>query len=132
MFEDFDKVTQGIIRNRKLNKELLVKNNITEENILKMEYYHTKIDKLFDLSYRLEKTNLSEKQYKKEAKMIGKELEKTEKQLQKLWGFEYNPNYFNYWNSLTGCKCPIFDNYENKGIRRIINCKCAYHNFLCK
>ena len=121
-----------VIEENNLNKRLLKENEVFNSDIIAMDYYYKKIKALFELSKILEDTKefLDEKQYKKEAKLIGKEVEKCEKELQKLWKFELFEPYYVYWFKIPGCKCPYSDNYENRGIKRIINCECPYHKFI--
>lgn len=55
-------------------------------------------------------------------------IEALEATLQKLWGFEPDPNYHSYWHEVEGCSCPSMDNRDPlfRG-RRIINMSCPFH-----
>jgi len=120
-----------IIQKYYLNEELLEVQKVPEENILQMPKYY---DKLKDL-FKSANENFDETKEKivsnKIADKIGKELEDVESNLQKLWNFKNNSDYFTYWNTLPGCRCSKEDNKESYGVYRIINCECPYHKHLC-
>jgi len=129
----YSKKANEIIEKYGLNRLLLEGNLVPEENILQMPKYYDKIKDLFDwadLIFEEKENNI--KKFESGAKFIGIELDKCEKELQKLWKFEPNEAYYRYWIELPGCKCPKIDNKENYGINRIINCSCPYHKHLCK
>lgn len=134
MFRNEINLVDDVIIRHKINKRLLDKRGIEDKNIIAMGYYYDKIKIFFELSNKLEKVKykISKKQYLKEAKRIGKEVHKAEKQLQKFWKFEENPNYYTHWYLIPGCQCPKLDNEEHRGRGRIINKNCYYHNFLIK
>jgi len=129
----YSKEAMEIIKKHSLNTDLLIKNNVPEENIFKMDVYYKRLDELFGWAETiLEIYSKNSKEFKEEAEFIGKEVEQIERKLQKLWNFEENDAYFTYWNKLPICECPVLDNKENYGHKRIINCECPAHSFLCK
>jgi len=129
-----NKEIENIILKNNLNKQLLVKRNISDENIILMGYYYNKLNNLLKQAEELEKVKkyMSNKQYRKEAKKIGKEVDKVEKELQKLWKFEPDENFYTYWFKIPGCVCPKLDNEDFRGRGRIIVENCPYHTFLMK
>ena len=129
---DYSKEAIEIIRKHNLNIDLLIKNKVTEENILKMDDLYKRLNDMFNLAEEILKYPKNSKEFKTQAEFIGKEVDKIESELQKLWNFEHNEAFYTYWNKLPICECPILDNVENYGYRRIINCSCPAHSFLCK
>lgn len=125
---------EEIISKFKLNKKLIENKKISEENILKMGYFYSLLFNILDEAYDLKeiKTLLSKKEFKKEARRLGKLLDKVEGKIQKLWGFETDESKYKFWNRLAVCDCPVFDNAESFGVQRIISCGCPAHKHLCK
>ncbi len=105
-----------------LNKELLIRQGVTEEqekNILKI---HKKLEKL--------KKNIMYSPEKKEAKDILNTLRELEYKLQENWNFPKDDNYHYHWLDLPFCSCPKMDNRERIGTGfYIYNTKCPYHGF---
>jgi len=135
MMSKVSEETRQIVNELQLNVKLLTKNNVPENNIKKMKEKYKELKKLFDnANYLYETVELNgwNETRKRIAKDIGQKLEKLEENLQELWCFEKDSNYYTYWNLLPGCECPKEDNKERYGYGRIINCNCPYHSFLCK
>jgi len=52
-----------------------------------------------------------------------------ESQMQRLWGFPQDPNWFRYEFEIKGCTCPAVDNGEFVGTPyRYFNLECPIHN----
>jgi len=130
----YDEIVLEKIQKLKLNKELLIKNNVPEENIFQLEYFYKKLKDALEESQLLYTNSIkfSKEDYEKEAERLGKEVEYIEGKLQKLWNFEEDENFYTYWNMLPVCECPKLDNEEYYGFKRIINCECPAHGYMCK
>jgi len=131
MLIKYSKEVIKIIEKYDLNRLILETNLVPEENILQMPKYYDKIKNLFEQAYKIYE-KYSKQIPEKEAIEIAKQLDECEKELQKLWKFEPNEAYYRHWIKLPGCTCPKIDNKENYGIKRIIDCSCPYHKYLCK
>lgn len=60
-------------------------------------------------------------------KQIAAGLPEIELQLQRLWGFEENLNYYKFW-LVPYCHCPRIDNEDNYPYGYyVINCGCPIH-----
>lgn len=58
---------------------------------------------------------------------IGKFLPEIELELQKLWGFEQNLNYYRFWN-VPHCSCAKMDNDDSyPSGRYYVNLECPVH-----
>lgn len=105
-----------------LNKELLIRQGVTEEqrrNIIKI---HKKLKKL--------KESIKTKPTKNEVKDILNMLRELEYQLQDNWNFPKNEDYHYHWLELPFCSCPKMDNRERIGTGYYIyNTRCPYHGF---
>jgi t-SNARE complex subunit (syntaxin) len=102
-----------------LNKELIQRQSLTETDVEELKKLHIEKLNLYDL---INSTN-----DKKLLKQYVADIEQIEFSLQKVWKFEQNRNYHE-WYYVPRCKCPKSDNAEIKGYdRRIINSKCPLH-----
>lgn len=85
------------------NPELVHRQGIDEEAVGNINHLHI-IRKILHES--LHNGNL------KPSLSLGKFLGDIESQLQELWKFDINPNFYKYWYVPT-CRCPKMDNNDN-------------------
>lgn len=104
----------------KLNKKLLVSQNVSESQIETLYELYNQLEVLINQSK--DKT-LSEAQYKR----IGDSVETIEFELQKNWNFEMDRSFHTHYLKLDGCDCPRMDNRDDYGYRRWNNGGCKYH-----
>lgn len=87
-----------------INLELAQKQNLSEDEVFKIEQLHYSRRLLHDaITQALSAGN------KAVARAIAKALPEIELELQKLWKFEQNINYYKFWH-VSGCQCPKWDN----------------------
>lgn len=103
-----------------LNKELLLKQRITEEDGGLIRISHTLKDGLFK--------KMSETDDKEELRTMAKMVENLEFIQQKLWGFPLDES-FHLWYIVPKCTCPKMDNQETMGVKnhRVIVSDCPIH-----
>ena len=89
------------------NPKLVVKQNISAEDVEKINDLHEIREKFHAILKYLEASCYDDLVYE-----IGQFLFKIEEELQRLWKFEVNPNYYKFWQ-LHACTCPIMDNEDN-------------------
>lgn len=89
------------------NPKLVVKQNISAEDVEKINDLHEIREKFHTILQQLEESRHTELVYE-----IGQFLFKIEEELQRLWKFEVNTNYYRFWLVPT-CNCPIMDNDDN-------------------
>ena len=59
-------------------------------------------------------------------------VESAEIVMQRLWGFEYSPDYQTYRFDFIDCTCPRLDNQERRGTGYwAYNTDCPVHKHLC-
>ena len=89
-----------------INLELAQKQNLSEDEVFKIEQLHYSRRLLHDaITQALSAGN------KAVARAIAKALPEIELELQKLWKFEQNINYYKFWN-VPGCHCCVMDNED--------------------
>ena len=91
------------------NTRLIEKMSVSPEN-------EAKINELHSLRYQLHQAIISLlpfASYHSDELVsdIGSFLFKIEEELQRLWGFPVDSNYYMFWN-VPGCQCPKMDNYD--------------------
>ena len=88
------------------NPYLLVKQGINEEDEIKINDLH---QIRYDLHLALH--NMDVYKYNHLAREIVKLLYDIEAELQRLWKFEVNVDYYKFWN-VPGCRCSVLDNED--------------------
>lgn len=89
-----------------INLELAQRQNLSEDEVFKIEQLHYSRRLLHDaITQALSAGN------KAVARAIAKALPEIELELQKLWKFEQNINYYKFWN-VPGCRCSRLDNED--------------------
>ena len=104
----------------KLNHILVEKQNLNDEQVEALKLSH-------ELKYRL--LNIAKENIKDpyKLKMLSGIVDALESEQQKLWNFEVDPNY-HQWFNFPGCSCPKMDNKERIGtLHRIISEDCPIH-----
>lgn len=89
-----------------LNGLLIEKQNITDDEISQLLHSHVELMRLKDYA-----ENLSPKTQKDELKENYKEIVKVFEKQQKLWHFDVNPEFHEFW-TVPHCSCPKQDNRE--------------------
>lgn len=102
-----------------LNLRLVREKNLSMETVIKIKQKH------------LEVYNLVKALEKEQCPVVLKDLvnkwTKLQFELQKLWGFEQNPDFHRFWD-LPKCTCPKIDNEDLYGMNfSIKNLKCILH-----
>jgi len=90
-----------------INTNLATQRNISNEDILKLERLHVARD---SLHYAIQQAYGAGS--RKLVKAIADVLPMVEEELQKLWGFPVNSNYYKFW-SAPMCSCAVMDNEDN-------------------
>lgn len=109
-----------------LNKNLAVKQNVSDEGLEKLKSLH--IEK-YELFLELSKLDSTKKKDISKLKKGAIKLEEIENGLQESWGFEVNRNYHE-WYKIPHCLCPKMDNAELQGIdRKIVTEDCVIHGY---
>lgn len=89
-----------------INLELAQRQNLSEDEVFKIEQLHYSRRLLHDaITQALSAGN------KAVARAIAKALPDIELELQKLWKFEQNINYYKFWH-VPGCRCSRLDNED--------------------
>ena len=89
-----------------INLELAAKQQLSEAEVYKIEQLHYSRKLLHDaINQALSAGN------KTVARAIAKALPEIELELQKLWKFEQNINYYKFWY-VPHCKCSCLDNED--------------------
>lgn len=90
-----------------INTDLARQRNLSVESIVMIEGLHNLRD---DIQYLI-KIGVA---YKNRSVVysLAQQLFDIEAELQKLWGFEQNPNFYKFWNE-HGCSCAKMDNNDN-------------------
>jgi translation initiation factor 2 beta subunit (eIF-2beta)/eIF-5 len=102
-----------------LNSRLIQQQGLTEDDVDELKKLH--IEKLIVLDL------INSTDNKIALKNYVHVIELIEFALQKVWKFEQNRNYHD-WFDVPKCMCPKLDNYDNKGIDiRIITLECPLH-----
>ena len=89
-----------------INLELAAKQQLSEDEVFKIEQLHYSRKLLHDAI-----TNALSAGNKPVARAIAKALPEIELELQKLWKFEQNINYYKFW-LVPGCGCSRLDNED--------------------
>ena len=110
--------------NHLLNKKLVQDQNLSKEQITRILRIYNIIDKLYEKAKKVS----SEKE---KLKNISIRIENLEYTLQSLWGFPPSEKYHKYNLNIPGCTCPVMDNAESYGYRKIYNCECNVHWWKC-
>jgi hypothetical protein len=106
-----------------INLKLAEKQGLSTETILQIERLHTFRDSLHN-SIPL----LIEAKNRKLTYEVGQMLFKIEEELQTLWGFPINPNYYKYWTTPC-CQCPRMENEDRFPTGRyVISGSCWLHS----
>jgi hypothetical protein len=103
-----------------LNKNLAIKQKVTDEQLEALKLSHLLRSFLFDTAEK----SLSEPL---KLQMLANVFDSLETEQQKLWNFEQNPDMHMFFN-FPGCLCPKMDNRERLGTPyKIINHNCPIH-----
>lgn len=90
-----------------INLELAQRQNLSEDEVFKIEQLHYSRKLLHDaIAQAIAAGN------KIVARAIAKALPEIELELQKLWKFEQNVDYYKFWN-VPGCSCSKLDSDDN-------------------
>lgn len=89
-----------------INLELAAKQQLSEDEVFKIEQLHYSRKLLHDAI-----TNALSAGNKPVSRAIAKALPEIELELQKLWKFEQNINYYKFW-LVPGCECSRLDNED--------------------
>ena len=90
-----------------INLELAQRQNLSEDEVYKIEQLHYSRKLLHDaIAQAIAAGN------KTVARAIAKALPEIELELQKLWKFEQNVDYYKFWN-VPGCSCSKLDSDDN-------------------
>lgn len=98
-----------------INKELLIKQNVSNSQLEAIYELHEQLEVLINQSYE---KNLSDEQYKQ----LGKSVEAIEFKLQENWNFKKDSSFHTQYKRLNGCNCPS----KHKGFVWVNNV-CKYH-----
>jgi len=102
-----------------VNKDLVKRLGISDENVKKIEELHVYRDSLFRLMENSKDHDA--------LKALDKECELVEFRLQELWGFTKDKNYHKFWYR-PGCTCPRMDNNDNYPYGRYtVSYNCPLH-----
>ena len=103
----------------RLNKVLVDRNNLAEENIANIERLHRVKHYIFEY---MNNTDDPEK-----LKKLANLVELVEYKLQSTWGFNIDKNYHR-WFEVPKCSCPKMDNAQYIGLGyKVINKECKIH-----
>ena len=89
-----------------INLELAAKQQLSEDEVFKIEQLHYSRKLLHDAI-----TNALSAGNKPVARAIAKALPEIELELQKLWKFEQNIDYYKFW-TVPHCECSRLDNED--------------------
>lgn len=105
-----------------INLELAAKQQLSEDEVFKIEQLHYSRKLLHDaITQAIAAGN------KPVARAIAKALPEIELELQKLWKFKQNTNYYKFWN-VPGCQCAFLDNEDAfPSGHYVINLSCPIH-----
>ena len=108
-----------------LNQDLLKSQEVTQDQINKLDNLYILLEELFTLAKNIQ--NQKSLDYTT-GSVISNTLRDIEFMLQKNWNFNQNEDYHKYWFRLPGCTCPVMDNEERVGTPYgIITQDCPYH-----
>lgn len=103
-----------------LNSRLIAAQNISSKDIAQIKKTHYEKSVIFD---KMDQTN-----DKKKLKALAKKVTELEFKLQRLWGFEVNENYHEWYN-VPKCKCPKADNWDMRGTEfKYYSTECPIHS----
>lgn len=104
----------------RLNGNLAIRQNVTDEQLDALKLSHQLRHKLFKMAKAVLDQPLK-------LKMLANVFDALETEQQKLWNFETNPNMHMFF-TFPGCACPVMDNRERFGTPyKIINDNCPIH-----
>lgn len=105
-----------------LDRDLVSKQHLTEQQIAKIKELHCVKSIIFDCMF--------DSDDKEELHILAELLERLEYALQQAWGFPQDRNKHMWWRVFK-CTCPTMDNEDAYGTEyRCINTKCPVHGSL--
>ena len=108
-----------------LNPKLIARQELNQEDVLKIKKLHRQKNKLFSNVVRWMESSQVDK-------VIGsaKKLEAIEFKMQEAWKFYRDYTLHSHWYENPACNCPKMDNYEYMGYKIIYSAECVLHNHL--
>ena len=113
------------IKDVQLNPKLIARQELNQEDILKIKKLHRQKKKLFSNIIRWMETNQADK-------IMGsaKKLEKIEFKMQEAWKFSQDYTLHSHWFQNPACSCPKMDNLDYIGYKIIYSSECVLHKHL--
>jgi len=92
---------------KRIKKDMLVKQGISEETLKQMKSVYDEMDELFK--------QIEKEEDASQLKVLANKIPDLEYRLQELWGFRKDSRYHRYWFKAPKCTCPVLDNLDNLG-----------------
>jgi len=105
-----------------LNKKLIKKQGLSEEDELELVRLHQTKDQLFDFMEKLDPV-----EDRLQLQLYGQLLESLEYNMQRVWKFDQNVAYHSWWYQVPHCKCPKMDNADPMYPYKIFTVNCPVH-----
>ena len=103
-----------------INPELVIKQELTAEDVKKIKKIHKRRLKIFD--------NIEQTSNPCVLKTLVQEVKDVEFELQRAWKMEENADYHTWWFHCPKCTCPKFDNQDAIGVNwSYISNNCPLH-----